>query len=129
MDIEILPVVMLVAGMVLLYGAVRNKNPLQVVQLALQGKDISTAAPIATPGIGPFTTVVPGTGSAAPGEMHTEPPGPRLFPDGSPRYADDPQPRDLPPTDPRNRFKAGIPAVGAPGDPRPGLNARRGGNV
>ena len=49
MDIETLPVVMAVAGLVLLYGAIFNKNPVEVVRLALTGKDPSTAKPIATP--------------------------------------------------------------------------------
>ena len=38
--------VMLFAGFVLLYGAIKNKNPLEVIKNALSGKPPSSASPI-----------------------------------------------------------------------------------
>lgn len=124
MELDVLPVVLAIAGFILLYGAVQNKNPLEVIRLALQGKDPSSASAIFTATPGMFTNVVPGKPSANPGEMHSDG-TPRLFPDGSPRYLGDPDPRSLPEGDPRKKFRGGIPAVGAPGDPRPPLDQRR----
>lgn len=82
MDLETLPVVMFITGMILLYGAITNRNPVDVVQLALQGKDISAAAPISTAGI---NTDAPGPGAVdgrtlpgtpgADGDARTDPPG------------------------------------------------------
>lgn len=127
MELEVLPVVLALAGFILLYGAVQNKNPLEVVKLALQGKDPSTASPIFTPGPGLFTETVPGSGSGDPREFHTDG-TPRLFPNGTPRYLGDPRPQELPEGDPRKRFTP-VPAPGAPGDPRPPVDARRPGAV
>lgn len=78
MDFEALPVVVLVAGMVLLYGAIKNKNPIGVIQAALTGKDLSTVAPLmgaantAGPGAIPGTAL-PGT-PGADGDARTDPP-------------------------------------------------------
>ena len=46
---DLLPVVIGVAGGVLVWAALKNKNPLEVVQLALQGKDVNTAKPMFAP--------------------------------------------------------------------------------
>lgn len=105
MELETLTVVMAVAGMVLLYGAVTNKNPLDVIQRALRGEDINQSAPLSTgnPGANPFVEVVPGNAAPAPGNMHTNG-TPRFFPNNTPRYVDDPVASDLPAGDPRRRF-------------------------
>lgn len=126
MEIELLPVVMTVAGIVLLYGAVTNRNPLDVVKLALQGKDVSAAAPISAPGgtrTGPFTEEIPGEASADPRQLHSDG-TPRLFPNGTPRYLDDPNPNSLPDGDPRRRYVP-WPEPGTSGDPRPPVDAMR----
>jgi hypothetical protein len=53
---DLLPVVVGVAGGVLIWCALKNKNPLDVVQFALQRKDINTARPMfATPVAGAVT--------------------------------------------------------------------------
>ncbi len=112
-----------IAGGVLLYGAITNRNPIDVIKLTLSGGDITKARPLSTPGAGLFTQTVTGTPSADPSEMHSDG-TPRAFPDGSPRYVNDPRPADLQPGDPRKVFKP-IPAPGAPGDPRAPKDARR----
>lgn len=110
MEIETITVVMAIAGVVLLYGAVKNKNPLEVIKLALQGKDVSGAAPLSTGGGGGggglLTTTIPGTPVAAAGVMHTNKTA-RFFPNNTPRYVDDPLAADLPAGDPRKKFKSG----------------------
>lgn len=113
MELETITVVMAVAGMVLLYGAVKNKNPLEVIKLALQGKDINSAPPLSTgsnPNAinipNPFVRTVEGTAVAAPGVMHSNNTA-RFFPNNTPRYTDDPLAADLPAGDPRKRFRSG----------------------
>lgn len=45
-QINIVALLMIVAGFTLLYGAVKGKNPLSIVQNAVQGKPPSEAASI-----------------------------------------------------------------------------------
>lgn len=109
MELETITVVMAVAGMVLLYGAVKNKNPLEVIKLALQGKDVNSAAPLSTGGGGGgglLTKTIEGTPTAAPGVMHSNNTA-RFFPNNTPRYTDDPLAADLPAGDPRKKFRSG----------------------
>lgn len=109
MELETLTVVMAVAALVMLYGAVTNRNPLEVIQRAVSGEDINGAAPLSTGGGGGlFTNVVPGNATAAPGNMHSNNTA-RFFPNNTPRYVDDPLANALPAGDPRKRF---VPAGG-----------------
>lgn len=74
---DALPVAVGIAGFVLLWGGIRNRNPLQAIQLALQGKDPNTAAPLytpVTPGGAVPSQQLPGTGSAD-NDARTDPPG------------------------------------------------------
>lgn len=78
MELDTLTVVMAVAALTMLYGAVTNRNPLEVVQLAVQGKDISGASPLSTPqSSAPPGAVdgatLPGTPEAD-GDARTDPP-------------------------------------------------------
>lgn len=79
MEIEVLPVIMALAGFILLYGAVKNLNPLEVVKLSLQGKDPSKASPIFVPSGDPQNlTAGPGAtpgGSIDPGQFNRRPDG------------------------------------------------------
>lgn len=43
---NLISLVMIVAGFVLLYGAIKNLHPLDVIQRALSGKPISEAKPL-----------------------------------------------------------------------------------
>lgn len=43
---SITTLIMLVGGFLLLYGAVKNKNPLEVIRNALTGKDIQSSKPL-----------------------------------------------------------------------------------
>lgn len=43
---SLVTLVMVVGGFLLLYGAVKNLNPLDVIRNALTGKDIHTAKPL-----------------------------------------------------------------------------------
>lgn len=77
---DVLPLALGIAGFVILYGAVRNLRPDDVVKLALQGKDVKGARPIAAPLV---RSTMPGTvpGTAIPGtpekdaDARTDPPG------------------------------------------------------
>jgi hypothetical protein len=77
-ELETLPVVLLIAGMTLLYAAIQNKNPLALVQAALSGKDISSVPPLmadsapSSPGAVPGTAL-PGTPQND-GDARTDPP-------------------------------------------------------
>lgn len=53
MELETLTVVMAMAGVLMLYGSITNRNPLDVIQKALRGQDISTAAPLSGKGSQP----------------------------------------------------------------------------
>jgi len=119
MELETIPVVILVGAIVLLYGAIRNKNPIDVIKLALSGKSLDGAKPMMTGG--GATQTVPGTPHPDPTEFHSNG-KPRAYPNGQPLYADDPWP--IPPTDPRSKFKV-IPPAGAAGDPRAPKDANR----
>lgn len=46
-DLDVLTVTLALAGLVCLYGAISNRNPLDVIKLTLQGKDLSEASPLA----------------------------------------------------------------------------------
>lgn len=97
--LQTLPVVVGLAGFVILYGAITNRNPIDVVKLTLTGGDLSKAAPIYTPS-GSATPpgavdgrTLPGTPQAD-GDARTDPPGfnpdtddvlPRLPGEGVPR--------------------------------------------
>lgn len=82
MDIEIVPLMMVVGGSVLLYGAIKNKNPIDVVKNALTGKSLASARPLnsaaaGNPGAGPGSipgTQLPGTPQKD-GDARTDPPG------------------------------------------------------
>lgn len=108
MELETLTVVMAVAAMVMLYGAVTNRNPLEVIKAAVSGEDITAAAPLST-GAGALTNVVAGTATASPGNLHSDGTA-RFFPNNTPRYTDDPVANTLPESDPRRRF---VPANGS----------------
>lgn len=83
MDIEIVPLMMVVGGSVLLYGAIKNKNPIEVVKLALTGKPISGAKPLNSNAVGENQGAGPGAipGTQLPGtpkkdgDARTDPPG------------------------------------------------------
>ncbi len=121
-DLDVLTVTLALAGMVVLYGAIKNKNPLDVIKLTLQGKPLDLAGPLAVPGAGLVQTV-PGTAAPDPSEFHSDG-TPRAWPNGTPRYVGDPLPSQLPKNDPRLVFKV-IPPAGGPGDPRAPKDARR----
>lgn len=72
-------VLMGIAGAVILYGAVTNRNPIDVIKLTLQGQPLDKARPISHPGtgFGPGTipgNQLPGT-PGADGDARTDPPG------------------------------------------------------
>ena len=77
---DVLPVAIGIMGFVVLYGAVRNKRPDDIIRLALQGKPLDTARPISAPLIPPVpagavpSTTLPGTPQAD-GDARTDPPG------------------------------------------------------
>lgn len=77
---DVLPIILGLGGFVILYGAVRNKRPDDIVRLALQGKDINGARPLAAPLIPPVpagavpSTSLPGTPQAG-DDARTDPPG------------------------------------------------------
>jgi len=120
-DIDVLTVTLALAGVIILYGAIKNKNPLEVLKLTLQGKDINLAKPLAT--ANSMTQVVTGQPNVDPSEFHSDG-TPRAYPNGTARYVGDPLPSALPPTDTRNKFKSIVPP-GTPGDPRAPKDARR----
>ena len=74
---DTLPIVTGIAGFVILWGAIRNKNPLKAIQLALQGQDPNSAPPMYVPvapaGAVPSQTL-PGTPEAD-ADARTDPPG------------------------------------------------------
>lgn len=84
MNFRTMPVLITIAGFVILYGAVANRNPLDVIKLTLSGGDISDAAPIFIPSGDPNNLTagpgavpggsIPGTPEAD-GDARTDPPG------------------------------------------------------
>lgn len=104
MELETITVIMAIAGAVLLYGAIKNKNPIDVIKLTISGKDPKDAAALSSGGV---TQTISGTAMAAPGLMHDNNKGARFFPNNTPRYVDDPLANDLPAGDPRKKFKSG----------------------
>lgn len=44
---NLLGVVLILVGSLLIYGGVKNKNPIELIKLALSGGDITKAAPLA----------------------------------------------------------------------------------
>lgn len=110
MELDTITVVMAIAGAVMLYGAIKNKNPLEVIKLTLQGKNPGDAAGLSNAGGSGGTEIkvpIAGNATAAPGVMHDGGKGPRFYPNNTPRYTDDPLAQDLPPTDPRRKLKSG----------------------
>jgi hypothetical protein len=71
-------VVVTMAGFVLIWAGIKNKHPLQAVQIALQGGDPNTARPLYTPaGLGAGAVPsqsLPGTPQAD-SDARTDPPG------------------------------------------------------
>jgi hypothetical protein len=64
MELDTLTVFMAVAGATILYGAITNRNPIDVIKLTLQGKDIKQARTIANPlsgGSNSASTELPGS--------------------------------------------------------------------
>lgn len=62
MNLNIVDVIVAIAGGVLIYAAVKNKNPVTVVSDALNGKNAPVANPTATPtATDTPTPVTPGT--------------------------------------------------------------------
>ena len=78
MELETLPIVLLISGMVLIYAAVKNKNPLALVQAALSGKDIAKVPPLMASGAASSPGAIPGTQlpgtPKADGDARTDPP-------------------------------------------------------
>lgn len=79
-ELNAVTVAMAVVGAVCIYGAVTNRNPIDVVRLTIQGEDISTARPLSTgggaaPGPGARDgATLPGTPEAD-GDARTDPQG------------------------------------------------------
>lgn len=76
---DTLPVVVGIAGAVLVWGAIRNKNPVDAIKLVLQGKDPNGARPISSTSVAiPAGAVpsesLPGTPEADK-DARTDPPG------------------------------------------------------
>lgn len=47
-EISTVTVIVGIAGAILLYGAITNRNPIDVIKLTLQGQDIATARTVST---------------------------------------------------------------------------------
>jgi len=121
-DIDTVSVMLFIAGGLLIFGAIKNRNPISIIKnvIAGKGKDaVQSADWLAAQNI----QTIPGTPSADPSEFHSDG-TPRLFPNGSPRYVDDPPIDSFPPSSPYRKFQS-VPAPGAPGDPRPSKDAKR----
>lgn len=56
---ELLPVISLLGGVVLMYGAVKNKNPIGVIQAALTGKDLNSVPPLMQDSSSPLPGTIP----------------------------------------------------------------------
>ncbi len=73
MNISPIPIAIMAAGGLMLYGGIRNRNPLDVVKLALSNGDLSKAKPLYTPsggggGIGgPNSHIIADVGGALTG--------------------------------------------------------------
>lgn len=79
MNFNIVSVILVGGGGILLYGAIKNKNPISVIQEALKGGGTDKAAPLrGTPGPGPTG----GTGGTIPSGFYAQPNSP--FPPGYP---------------------------------------------
>lgn len=97
MDVELLPILMVVSGTVLLYGAVKNKNPLGVIKAALTGGKLDDV-PGLTSGGGPQKALPGGT-------LAKDLPN-LTQPDGS-------NPLDDNPIDPGGSVFGGVPGTGS----------------
>ena len=77
MDLDVMTVALALAGTVMLYGAIKNKNPIGLVKAVLSGQSPETAPPLVTsgPGINPST---PGSvgGPPVPGQDPNAAPDP-----------------------------------------------------
>lgn len=47
-DFDVLTITLALAGTVILYGAIKNRNPIDVIKLTLQGKPLDSATPLFT---------------------------------------------------------------------------------
>lgn len=76
---DILPVVVGIGGAVLIWGAIRNKNPIEAIKLTLQGQDPNGASPISSTTVTMPAGAVPSEslpGTPQPGDdARTDPPG------------------------------------------------------
>ena len=76
---DTLPVVVGIAGAVLIWGAIRNKNPVDAIKLVLQGQDPNSARPISNTGVTMPAGAVPSEslpGTPGPdNDARTDPPG------------------------------------------------------
>lgn len=73
MELDAVPVVIGIAGFVILWGAVRNRNPIDVIQLVLKGESPLGARPL-----DPVAASVAGAtaeGSAQAGATNAQPSG------------------------------------------------------
>lgn len=75
---DTIPVISGIAGFVLIWSALKNKHPLDVIQFALQGKSLDGARPM-------FTPPPDGLGLTPPSQEYTQP-----GPDGGPGLANNP---------------------------------------
>lgn len=75
---DTIPVITGIAGFVLIWSALKNKHPLDVIQFALQGKPLDGARPL-------FTPPLEGGLTAPPEQEYTQP-----GPDGGPGLANNP---------------------------------------
>lgn len=97
MDIELLPILMVVSGTVLLYGAVKNKNPLGVIKAALTGGKLDDVPGLTSGG---------GAQKALPGGTLAKDLPNLTQPDGS-------NPLDANPIDPGGSVFGGVPRTGS----------------
>jgi hypothetical protein len=76
---SLIAVLVLLIGGLLIYSGVKNRNPIDVIKLALQGKDIGGAAPLSNP-----SNSSTGTGSLSPANPFNpnppQPSGPQIVP-------------------------------------------------
>jgi hypothetical protein len=121
-DLDTVSVVLFITGGLLIFGAIKNRNPISIIKNVLAGKGpdaVQSADFLAAQNI----ITIPGTPNKDPSEFHSDG-SPKLYPNGTPRFVDDPPIDSLPQNSPLRVFKS-VPAPGAPGDPRPPKDAKR----